>query len=272
MASALLIAVLVSCITTLQCFNEKGEAPTPRFLTRDTNVTVFEGSNVLLPCAVQHLGTSQVLWRHTSSPSPLTIGSMAFTSDARISVHHKRHSPEWNLHIRHVSTKDGGLFTCQISKSGQSRNVLLTVQDIKISGPSYVEKGNALRLVCNATGVGYPPDRIDWFKDGHKITQDDRLHIQIVMSIVERTIISSLYIKRAKMTDAGTYVCRTSDLQITSTKVFILNISFRDDEETGTITHHTYSITHLTYPIVTMEGTNVTFLCSTLPWLQVHSM
>ncbi|XP_067667283.1 zwei Ig domain protein zig-8-like [Haliotis asinina] len=210
-------------------------APLPKFLKTDTNVTFNKGEEAKLQCAIENIGTRTVVWRRSSDPNPLTIGTTTYFRDKRLYVYHEKLSLEWNLHIRNVSLEDAGVYECQISSKTRSirHNVLLRVEDapfrptfkpdIKISGPSYVEKGNELRLVCNATGDGYPPDGIDWFKDGHKITQDDRLHIQIVMSIVERTIISALYIKRATMTDAGTYVCRTSDLQITSTKVVILD-------------------------------------------------
>lgn len=46
--------------------------------------------------------------------------------------------------------------------------------DIQISGSQFVEKGNTLTLTCNATGFDYPPDELDWFKDGLKLTSDLR--------------------------------------------------------------------------------------------------
>lgn len=42
-------------------------------------------------------------------------------------------------------------------------------------------------------------------------------------SLNKRTFTSNLFIDRAKMTDGGTYVCRTSDMLIASTKVHVLN-------------------------------------------------
>ena len=80
-----------------------------------------------------------------------------------------------------------------------------------------------MKLTCNATGDGYPPDVMDWFKDGIKLTSDVRRHISIDVSLAERTITSQLSVERASMVDAGTYVCRTSNKQITSSKVNVLN-------------------------------------------------
>ena len=43
------------------------------------------------------------------------------------------------------------------------------------------------------------------------------------MSITARTIVSVLEIKDADMSDTGTYVCRTSNLQIKDMRVNVLN-------------------------------------------------
>ncbi|XP_046581568.1 hemicentin-2-like isoform X2 [Haliotis rubra] len=236
MASAWLIAVSMLCTANLQRFLVQGETPTPKFLTTATNVTVNKGSVAVLPCAVQNIGTQQVVWRRDSSPNPLTIGSLTFTSDSRISVHHRPQSSGWNLHIKQVSPEDADVYMCTLPGRERvlSRAVSLTVQDtaaggnaasksgIRISGPQFVEEGHALRLVCNATGAVSPPNDIDWFKDGVKVTREVRLLIAKTVSMARRTLNSVLYIDTAEMTDAGTYVCRTSDLQITSTKVFII--------------------------------------------------
>ena len=47
------------------------------------------------------------------------------------------------------------------------------------------------------------------------------------MSLSEKTIVSKLQISRAVMRDAGTYVCRASDMQVTSAKVNVLNSEYQ---------------------------------------------
>ena len=85
-----------------------------------------------------------------------------------------------------------------------------------------------LRLLCNATGALTPPDSIDWFKDGSKITADNfkRIELRKRLSINSRTITSILSKANAEMNDAATYTCRTSDLQVKSVKVNVLNSEY----------------------------------------------
>ncbi|XP_067667274.1 zwei Ig domain protein zig-8-like isoform X2 [Haliotis asinina] len=233
MASAFLVTVSALFAANLQWHLVQGEIPIPKFLTTVTNVTVNKGSHAVLPCAVQNIGTLQVIWRRDSSVSPLTVGSLIFVDDGRINVHSK--SPAWNLHIRQVSIEDAGVYTCALSgRSGLKHAVSLTVQDtagmrnvaskagITISGGQYVEEGHAVRLVCTATGVHSPPKDIDWFKDGDKINRHVRYLVTKTISMARRTLNSTLNINSAKMADAGSYICRASDLQIASTKVNII--------------------------------------------------
>ncbi|KAK6180561.1 hypothetical protein SNE40_012693 [Patella caerulea] len=209
--------------------------PLPSFLDTPTNTTFGVGEEAILQCAIQNLGTRTVVWRRASDPNPLTIGDNTYVSDDRIRVLHEKYSMEWSLHIRDVTFEDEGVYECQISSKSRSvrRLIMLRVNEkpsknskgpeIEISGLTFVEKGNPLKVTCNATGNDYPPEGLDWFKDGLKITPNDRTSINMDVSISDRTIISTLVILRADMYDAGTYVCRTSDLQITSAKVNVLN-------------------------------------------------
>ena len=97
--------------------------------------------------------------------------------------------------------------------------------EIQISGPQFVERGEKIYLQCNATGEYYPPDEMDWFKNGQRLTSRRNNGVKITKqySISKRTFTSGLTIQRAAMEDVGTYVCRSSDMQITSTKVHVLN-------------------------------------------------
>ncbi|GFO07701.1 protein cepu-1 [Plakobranchus ocellatus] len=94
-----------------------------------------------------------------------------------------------------------------------------------MTGKTFVNKDEQLRLMCNATGGESLPDEIDWFFKGEKLSTDDAKGISIVkqVNLMDRTIHSVLKIKSAQMTDAGSYVCRTSDLQVNSAQVEVLN-------------------------------------------------
>lgn len=41
---------------------------------------------------------------------------------------------------------------------------------ISLTGKEYVELGDPITLVCNATGGTQTPEEIDWFKDGDKVS------------------------------------------------------------------------------------------------------
>lgn len=96
---------------------------------------------------------------------------------------------------------------------------------IKITGKRFVEKGEAIILSCNATGDYYAPEDIDWFKDGDKLDSDESRRTTITKSLFlsDKTIISELRINKAKMADAGDYLCRTSERYITTIHVQVLN-------------------------------------------------
>lgn len=101
----------------------------------------------------------------------------------------------------------------------------MEVPEIRITEPQFVERGEPVMLQCNATGEFYAPEEMDWFRNGQKLVSDvsKGLKISKQFSIPKKRFTSVLVIERAEMTDDGTYVCRSSNTQITSTKVLVLN-------------------------------------------------
>lgn len=96
--------------------------------------------------------------------------------------------------------------------------------DIYITTSSnFVEVGRTITVMCNATAIDFPTGDIDWFIDGHKVRENSRTTITKYSSFVEKVIISTLTITHAQLEDAGTYVCRTSESQITNTKIHVLS-------------------------------------------------
>ncbi|XP_041363298.1 lachesin-like isoform X2 [Gigantopelta aegis] len=232
--------VILASITISAAFKQSQKSrnrPEPSFVSIETNFTFTEGDLARLRCSVSNLGTKKVIWRRMSDPNPLTIGQRTFVEDRRITVEHSPLHPDWNLIIKQVRRDDAGVYECQVSSRSRFLrwNVSLYViarttprrikPAIKIKGAKYVEKGMNVRLTCNATGAVHPPDEIDWFKNGDKLETNyaRKVYIQKRVSLTTRTILSILEIKNAKMTDAGLYICRTSDLQIKSRRVNVLN-------------------------------------------------
>ncbi|CAG5121056.1 unnamed protein product, partial [Candidula unifasciata] len=96
---------------------------------------------------------------------------------------------------------------------------------IQISGSNYVDEGDRIYLVCNASSQEYPPEDIDWFRNGNTLSTDNNRGMQIhkYVSINTGTIVSTLEIKHAKLSDNGVYVCRTSNKDVTSSQIYVLN-------------------------------------------------
>jgi len=132
--------------------------------------------------------------------------------------------------------------------------VCLCVSAIQVSGNEYVEDNSAIQLMCNATGRPDPPHNVDWFKDGQIVHSDvqrglivtkkieSRLLVnvdwfkdgQIVHSDVQRGLIvtkkiesrllvSVLSIRFARLSDAGQYVCLSSDGESAAINVHVLS-------------------------------------------------
>ncbi|GFN84091.1 roundabout-like protein 1 [Plakobranchus ocellatus] len=232
-------------------FHPRKNPTLPFFRPTPTNVTFTKGQEAVLQCAVENLGTKTIVWRRASDPNPITIGEKTFITDRRFRVVHQDHSLTWNLHISRLKKEDSGVYECQVSmkKLKIRQNIRLTVDEsteykhfkpeIKINGTFYVEKGETLKLICNATGSDYPPDAIDWFKDGDKIKSNGRVTLTNDVSLADSTIISTLAILRGHMADAGTYVCRTSDLQVTSAKVIMLNTGTNNEKRVPFVADNT---------------------------------
>lgn len=179
----------------------------------------------------------QVSWKKGSTP--LTIGTEPFFNDDRITVRHEPRDGSWDLVIRHAQVTDSGMYECQVASQRRHlrHHVLLTVTDrkvpttvrprpdIRISGSPYVERSERIYLSCNATGLEQAPQGLDWFLNGNKLNNkhDPRVTIRKHMSITSRTIVSTLTISDADLRDSGTYVCRTSNLQIQDIRVNVLN-------------------------------------------------
>jgi len=91
-----------------------------------------------------------------------------------------------------------------------------------------VEKGNPIKLKCNATGKTSPPDDVDWFKNGHNIkeTYGGKLEISKIRETETKSLYSELTIKHSEMSDAGPYICRSSDSDIGILIVNVLNCKY----------------------------------------------
>ncbi|GFN88565.1 hemicentin-1, partial [Plakobranchus ocellatus] len=210
----------------------------PYFMSTPDFYTVEVGKMAVLKCAVTNLEDKQVIWRKASDSNPLTVGLESFYNTNRIVVQHLPRASQWNLVIHDVRLTDSGVYECQVSSKLRHlrQHVLLTVKEkeaetthmpkpgIKVSGLAYVDIGDQIYLICNATGLEHSPSTIDWFRNGNKLTsRGKKVEIKDFVAVTSRTVVSFLQISDAQLSDSGVYVCRTSNLQIADLRVTVLN-------------------------------------------------
>ncbi|XP_059173100.1 uncharacterized protein LOC131953760 isoform X2 [Physella acuta] len=96
---------------------------------------------------------------------------------------------------------------------------------ISITGKRFVDLGEKIHLVCNASGGPRVPDEIDWFKGGDKIDSTKYRHVTIdkYQSMTDRSFVSELIIDHSSHSDTGDYICRSSSNDIVNLKVTVLN-------------------------------------------------
>ncbi|KAH3836495.1 neural cell adhesion molecule 2-like [Dreissena polymorpha] len=216
------IPILATCISSVASY---GQIPT--FTNTPVNVTTSQGSEAIMRCGVENLGTKTVSWRKLPYNVPITVGKEQFLELDRFKLVQMVSRSEWNLHIKNAQPFDSGTYECQVSLKGTfiRRNVTLVVYEssndptkpsIHISGTQFVEKGSPILLTCNVTSDDMPQS-VDWFFEGRVVqtSYERNVYIHQQVSLSERLLTSTLSIGYAQMADMGKYVCRASkDLAI----------------------------------------------------------
>ncbi|KAK3608966.1 hypothetical protein CHS0354_029306, partial [Potamilus streckersoni] len=214
----------------------------PKFMETPSNVTLFRGEHAILKCHIMNLGPRTVIWRKSEQDFPITIGKLVFSSEDEMAVNDYQVDEAisaWDLHIKYAQPSHSGLYQCEISATKIfAHYVSLTVIDdyvprtptppgISIYGRQYVDKGRDIHLICNATGEGIAPEDVDWYFKGEKIVPTNTAWLNRATILKRKPIpgnfyISELIIKRSNRQDGGSYVCRSSDLKVSSINVHVL--------------------------------------------------
>ncbi|XP_078328509.1 uncharacterized protein LOC144623750 [Crassostrea virginica] len=96
---------------------------------------------------------------------------------------------------------------------------------IDLSGTEFVYQGEAIRLLCNATGMPDLTEDVDWFFNGHSIRSSVQEEIIITkfLSPETKSLLSTLKIERSKKKHSGYYVCRGTDFTVKSHHVHVID-------------------------------------------------
>lgn len=213
----------------------------PEMLTKNVNITTYEGETIKLPCELSNLGNYHVNWIKIEKylPIALTVGYQQFSRNMRYRVarvsNHPKNIEEWNFIISRVTQKDSGLYECYVKVSNRLKvkaHINLDVRSRTEFNSKNVPKSEALshkniervnilpnswiKLRCNTTNVlsnnidnefSSQNSELQWFKDGVVIEQDSRRLKKWVASYDNSNYMElDLYALNPK--DSGNYQCK----------------------------------------------------------------
>ncbi|XP_036069528.1 hemicentin-1 isoform X2 [Oryzias melastigma] len=153
-----------------------------------TELSVVQGFQALLPCAAQGFPDPRVSWEKDGAIVPNLPGKFTFLRSGE-------------LIIERAEPGDAGVFTCVATNPAGSAR-----QDIRLSinmrpvfkelpGDVTLNKGQSLLLSCHAQGT--PPPVISWTVN----------NIPYEGGVVDEAGRSSVIVENVTLSDAGTYVC-----------------------------------------------------------------
>nr|XP_015827628.2 hemicentin-1 [Nothobranchius furzeri] len=160
----------------------------PLISPTQTELSVIQGFQALLPCAAQGSPEPRVSWEKNGIIIPNLPGKFTVLRSGE-------------LIIERAESGDAGVFTCVATNLAGSvrRDVHLSINTRpafkELPGDVILNKGQNLALSCHAQGS--PPPTISW-------TVNNRL---FKGATVDESGRSSVIIENVTMSDAGTYVC-----------------------------------------------------------------
>ncbi|XP_076042106.1 uncharacterized protein LOC143026004 [Oratosquilla oratoria] len=224
-----------SCSTVSEPGPER--CPTcPHFLPTPTSVVSSVGERTNLSCGVRNLGNSMVSWIRRSDLHVLTTGDAEYTSDSRFHMKHVEGSPYWILVIHKPTTRDSGIYECQVSTQPKMfRRFTLSIIEprAEISGTSelFMRAGSDINVTCVVVGAprGTP---IQWYhtlpqppgtvgENIQLVSEGNRGGVQLVTNKHKGT--SWLLVTSATWRDAGTYSCAPKNAHPASITVHVLD-------------------------------------------------
>ncbi|XP_051950032.1 hemicentin-1 [Xyrauchen texanus] len=164
----------------------------PQISVGQTEMSVIQGFQALLPCAAQGLPEPRVSWEKQGVPVPNLSGKFTLLRSGE-------------LIIERAEAGDAGLFTCVATNTAGTtrRDIRLSVNMRpafkELPGDVTVNKGHSLTLSCHAQGT--PTPTITWTANNRPYTGAG----------VDGSGRSSVIIENVTLSDGGTYVCNAEN-------------------------------------------------------------
>ena len=100
---------------------------------------------------------------------------------------------------------------------------IISAVQVEAIGSPFIEKGNLIHLVCNASGKPEPPRDVQWLKDGKTILSDAQEGRMISKRIESKMLISTLIIHNSQIQDRGFYTCLSTNRDAAGVDIHILD-------------------------------------------------
>uniref|UniRef100_A0A087YHW1 Cell adhesion molecule-related/down-regulated by oncogenes n=1 Tax=Poecilia formosa TaxID=48698 RepID=A0A087YHW1_POEFO len=162
----------------------------PMIPPAQTELSVIQGFQALLPCAAQGLPEPRVLWEKDGVVVPNLLGKFTILRSGELIIERVETQPG-----------DAGIFTCVATNPAGSarRDIRLSINTRpvfkELPGDVTLNKGQSLALSCHAQGT--PPPSISW-------TINNKPYKGAITDEAGR---SSVLSENVTLNDAGTYVC-----------------------------------------------------------------
>jgi len=183
----------------LRDYDDSLSQKVPRILTRSKTIRAAFGERVQLPCQVQDLGKSVLLWQR--GVDVLTAQSLMVSPDHRYKL-----LADHTLEIRNIKPSDGGDYACKISVLGDPIEIKHTLEillppSIRPDPPDgnyVVKKGRKVELKCIASGN--PDPTITWTRQNNLLPSGEKF-----------VVAKSLVIDSVNRHEAGVYTCEAKN-------------------------------------------------------------
>lgn len=197
--------------------------------SQTTNLTAHLGSTAILDCKIRnYVENNPVSWIRLRDWHILSTGQNTFTQDERFTVRHTPGGNDWTLAIKFVSTRDQGVYVCQVSTPQGSLshyyNLGIIVPRAYILGADeyYAMEGGSISLVCIIEDTLEPPQYVFWYHNEKIINYDTkRTRVSFDLGQNSKKTSSRLVIASVQKSDSGNYTCGTTHAEPSTISVYV---------------------------------------------------
>ena len=195
------------------------------------------GETIILPCRIENLKQSTVIWQYSKNrlPETLTVGFVQYRTDYRVRLITNVTSEEyqkWDLEIRKIKLEDEGNYVCRVTNNGITLKRLIHLKvEVKMTidpvNPVVYYK-ESISLFCNTSYMENESIRqksinyeIEWYKNSelNRINFPQNMNASTfkIENSYSPTFSSQLTIIHVRPSNIGTYICKFRSQNVSTT-------------------------------------------------------